>query len=135
MPLLAANVLICEVVLNEKSDLASAIRILNVLTVSPTENTATFKVQTMLTATPGDFQQHIVKVWMRTIQNNLVVAKAPEFRFVFGNKFDYSGPGGFSLTTNFALDLRTLGALGHYMIVVSLDGEVVAQTPLMLRRG
>jgi hypothetical protein len=135
--LLAANVIICESVLNEKTDVASAIRILNALTIAPAQNFATFRVHTMLTSTPMDFQQHIVKVWMRPIENenSVMVADAPEFRFVFANKLDFSGPGAFNLTTTFTLDLRPLGTLGHYFVSVSLDGQIVANAPIMLRRG
>ena len=133
--LLAANVIICESVLNEKTDVASAIRILNALTVSTTQTFATFRVHTMLASTSMDFQQHVVQVWMHPIQNNIAVASAQEFRFIYANKLDYSGPGAFNLTTTFTLDLRPLGALGHYIVSVSLDGQVVANAPIMLRRG
>ncbi len=135
MPLLSANVIICESVLTEKTDVTSAIRILNVLTVSPSKNLATFRVHTALASTPTDFEQHVVKVWMHPLDSAVVAAEAPEYRFVYGRKIDFSGPGAFNLTTDFNLDLRPLGDLGHYLIVVSLDGQLVARTPLTLRRG
>jgi hypothetical protein len=89
----------------------------------------------MLHSTPMDFQQHIVQVSVHSMQNNVVVAVAPEFKFVYGNRMDYSGPGAFNLTTEFSLDLTPLGTLGYYTISVSLDSQMVANTLLMLRRG
>lgn len=133
--LLTANVIICESVLSEKTDVSSAIRILNALTISPTQTVATFRVHTMLASTPMDFEQHSVQVWMRPMQKDIVVASAPAFKFVYGNKLDYSGPGAFNLTTTFTVDLHKLGALGHFLISVTLDGQMVASAPIMLRRG
>jgi hypothetical protein len=136
MPLLSANVIICESVLVEKNtDVSSAIRILNVLTISPYALVASFRVLTMLSSAPGDFAIHVVQVQMRTAEGNAVVAAAPELPFVYGNRIDPSGPSAFNLTTEFTIDLVPLGALGTYMIWVILDGSSVTGTPLTLRRG
>jgi hypothetical protein len=54
---------------------------------------------------------------------------------VFANNIDYAGAGAFNLTTDFTLNLIPLGGLGYYMISVSVDGRMVANAPLMLRRG
>ena len=81
-----------------------------------------------------DFQQHVVQVQMHG-PDGVLVASAPEYRFVYGNKLDHLGPGAFNLTTDFNLDLRPLGTLGNYTISAYLDGQRVAGAPLMLRRG
>ena len=55
MPLLSANIIVCESVLSEKTDVASAIRILNALNVSPSRDFVSFKVHTILSSTPWTF--------------------------------------------------------------------------------
>jgi hypothetical protein len=136
MPLLSANVIVCESVLIEKTDVASAIRMINALTSSPSSSIVRFKVHTTVSSSPLDFQPHVLLVEMRAPDGQIFVS-APEYKFVFGNKVDNTGPGFFNLTTDFNLELATLSPMvpTTYMISVYLDGQRVAGTPIMLRRG
>jgi hypothetical protein len=63
----------------------------------------------------------------------VVVADAPENKFVYGYLVDPSGPGGYALTTQFILNPQVMGSLGLYFIQALLDGELLTQTPLMLK--
>jgi hypothetical protein len=63
-----------------------------------------------------------------------LVASAPEQWFFYGYHVDPTGPGAFTLTTEFTLNLAPLGNLGAYMIWVFLDGAQVASAPLIMRR-
>ena len=134
---LAVNLIICEAVLTEKvTDVISAIRIMNCLTVVPaTNNFAHFFVVTSVASQPGDHLPHVMQVQMVTRDGQRAVAEAPAYTFVYGYKIDPAGPGGFYLTTEFTLDLRPLEPLGHYLICALVNGEIAARSPLMLRRG
>jgi hypothetical protein len=134
MPLLSASVIVCETVLLEKTDVMSAIRIMNVLSIAEGNNFARFSSITFLNSTPGDDSRHILKVQMLKSTGELV-AEGPEQPFVYGYKIDPSGAGGYNLTTNFNLDLRTIGPLGQYAIWAFLDGVRVGGAALMLRRA
>jgi hypothetical protein len=59
---LSVSLIICESVLNEKTGSVSAIRIMDVLTVSPQSTLARFFVLTYLHSRPLDLQQHVAKV-------------------------------------------------------------------------
>lgn len=133
MSLLSANVIICETVLTEKTEVMSAIRIMNVLTIRG-NNFARFNTLTFLTSHPGDFAAHSLKVQMFS-HDEKIVADAPVHPFVYGYNIDPSGAGAYTLTTEFNLDLMPLGSLGQYAIWVFLDGVKVTGTTLLLRRG
>lgn len=129
----SVNVIVCQQVLTEKTELVSAIRILDTLTIVPGYNFAHFFVVTTIASNPGDILPHILKVSMTRLDEH-EVASAPEHEFVYGYRLgDLSGLGGFRLTTQFEVNLQSLGKLGQFMIWVFLDGERVAKTPLMLR--
>jgi hypothetical protein len=132
MSLLSANVIVCETVITEKSDVMSAIRIMNVLTIK-TGNFARFNSVAFLISQPRDFERHNLKVQMVTMDGELV-ASAPDHLFVYGHKVDPDGVGAYTLTTEFNLDLEPLGKLGRYAIWVFLDGKNVTGTTLVLRR-
>jgi len=132
--LLSANIILCESVLLERNDVASAVRIVNVITLAPGNNVAHFKAHTMLNSDSADLSTHVLQLQVFTRSGQLVVS-APQYRFVFANRLDFSGPGAFNLTTDFNVDINQLPALGYFTVVVFLDGERVATTPIMLRRG
>ena len=131
---LSVNVIVCEHVLTEKTELLSAIRILDTLTIQHGYDYARFSVVTIAVSNPGDIGPHVLKVVMTT-SSGQQVASAPDCRFEYGYKIDPIGFGGFRLTTQFAVDLRPLDTLGQFMIWVYLDGAPVAQAPIMLRRS
>jgi hypothetical protein len=132
------SVLVCESVLNENG-LRSAIRIMDVLTIAPNSQHAHFFVLTYLHCNNGgDLSPHIVKVqmiaWNVSYPGGVIVAEAPDQRFTYGYLYSSSAPGGFALTTEFTLDLAPLGQLGSYYIQALVDGVIIQQTPLTLRR-
>ena len=133
---LSVSLIVCESVLSEKTGSVSAIRIMDVLTVGPQSTLARFFVLTYLHSRPLDLQQHVAKVQLMGLREGawISVADAPDHRFAYGYKMDASGPGAFMLTTEFNLDLTTLGTLGVFYVQVSVDGKVEQQTPLTLLR-
>jgi hypothetical protein len=133
---LAVNMVICETVLTEKdTDIVSMIRTMNCLTIVPnTNNSAHFFVVTSVASQPGDFLRQVMKVQMCTRDAKLV-AEAPEYPFIYGYKIDPMGPGGFTLATEFTLDLSPLEPLGLYLLCAFVDGEIEAKTALARRRG
>ena len=101
---LSANIIACETVLSERTEIVSAVRILNVLAIGAGNNFARFSTLTFVTSQPGDLGQHNLQVRMQTMHGELV-AQAPGYPFVYGYKIDLTGPGAFMLTTNFNIDL------------------------------
>jgi hypothetical protein len=135
MSLLSANVIVCEAALTEKTtEVISAIRIMNVLTITRGVQFAQFYTVAFLASTPGDQSPHRVRVEMQTKEGKQV-AEAPDVRFYYGYQLDSTGPGFFTLTTAFNLDLARLDDLGHYTIRVLLDDKCVCAAPLVMRRG
>jgi len=133
---LSSSVLVCEAILIEKSELLSAIRIMDTLTLPAGAVLARFYVLTRIDSQPGDFEPHVLQVRMAFPDGGgwVPVATAPEQRFFYGYKLDKAGPGGFNLTTEFNVDLRPLRTPGTYWIQVFVDGAYVNQCPLTLRR-
>lgn len=135
MPLISASVIICETVLLEKTDVMSAIRIMNVLSIGEGNNFARFSSITFLSSTPGDYSRHVLKVQMLKSTGEPVAA-GQEQPFVYGYRIDPNGSGGYNLTTNFNLDLRTIPApFCQYVIWAFLDDVRVGGATLMLRRA
>jgi hypothetical protein len=135
---LSVSLIICESVLSETKGGVSAIRILDVLTVTPQSSVARFFVLTYLHSRPFDLTQHTAKVQLVAFRENgwTRVADAPEYKFAYGYRMDPNGPGAFLLTTEFNLNLLTVGPLGVFYVQLILDGELAAQTPItLLRRG
>lgn len=134
MPLLSASIIICETVLLEKTDLMSAIRIMNVLSIAEANNFARFSSVTFLHSAPGDYSRHVLKVQLLRSTGE-VIAEGVDESFVYGYRIDPIGAGGYTLTTNFNLDLRTIGPLGQFAIWAFLDGTRVCGATIMLRRA
>jgi hypothetical protein len=134
MALISASVIICETVLLEKTDVMSAIRIMNVLNIAQGNDFARFSSMTFLHSTPGDFSRHVLKVQMLRSTGELI-AEGPDASFVYGYRLDPSGAGGYTLTTNFNLNLRIVGQLGQFAVWAFLDGARVSGATIMLRRA
>jgi len=135
MPLLSANVIVCETALAEKTtEVLSAIRMMSVLTLASENDIAHFFVVTFLTCQPGDFSSHILRIQV-TDGSGPLIAEAADYAFSYGYKVDPTGPGGFTLTTEFTVDTRPVRLPVDCLISAFLDGQSVARTPLRLRRG
>lgn len=132
----SVSLIVCETVLNEKSESVSAIRITDVLLIGSLSNSARFFAITYLHSRPFDFGQHLATVQLLGLRNGewISVADAPPRAFVYSYRMVASGPGAFMLTTEFNLDLTTLGELGTFWVQLSVDGEAVEQTPITLLR-
>lgn len=132
----SVNLLVCESVLDEKSGSVSAIRIMDVLLVGPASTSARFFVLTYLHSRPLDFGRHVAQVQMTGLRRGewISVAHAPPHAFVYSYRMAADGPGAFMLTTEFNLDLTTLGELGTFWVQLSVDGAQVEQTPITLLR-
>lgn len=132
--LISANVVLCETVLIEKNDVASAIRIINVITVAPGSHLASFKAHTILNCDTFDFSQHVVQLQVFR-RDGAIVGSAPPYNFIFANRVDTTGPGAFNLTTEFTIDMTRLPRFDYYFVAVFVDGNRIGGTPLMLRKG
>ena len=135
----SVSLLVCESVLNDKSESVSAIRIMDVLFVGKLSTTARFFVLSYLHSRTVDFANHIAQVQMLGIRNGqwTVVSSAPPHPFYYGYGAigpPAGAPGAFMLTTEFLLDLTTIGELGTFWIQLAVDNELVEQTPLTLQR-
>jgi hypothetical protein len=133
MPLLSANIVVCESALTEKSGMVSAIRMMDTITLAPGNTIARFYIVTRLSCQSGDFSQHVLKIQV-THQNEALIVEAPEHPFRYGYKMDIDGPGGFILTTETAVDTVSFSMPARCVVTAFLDGRPVARTPLMLRR-
>lgn len=133
MPLLSANILVCESVLVEKTEVLSAIRMMDTIALAPGNDVARFHAVTRLTSQTADFYAHTLKVQV-TDKNSTLITEAPEFSFRYGYRMEISGLGGFVLATEFALNAAGLLLPAVYIVTAFLDGQGVARTPLMLRR-
>jgi hypothetical protein len=132
----SVSLIVCESVLNEATGAASAIRILDVLKIGRLSNIARFFVLTYLHSKPFDSGKHVAQVQMLGVRNNswVTVANAPPHDFAYSYGVVVNAPGAFMLTTEFNLDLTTLGGLGTFWIQLLVDGVLVEQTPLTLQR-
>jgi len=132
----SVSLIICESVLNEATGAASAIRILDVLKIGRLSNIARFFVLTYLHSKPLDSGQHVAQIQLLGLRNGnwVIVANAPPHYFRYSYGIVYSAPGAFMLTTEFTLDLTTLGELGTFWIQLLVDGILEEQTPLTLQR-
>ena len=133
----SVTLLACETILNEKTGGVSTIRIMDVLTVGSLSMGARFFVLTYLHSRTVDFGQHVAKLNMLGFRNGnwSVVADAPAYTFTYSYAATPNAPGAFMLTTEFNLDLRTFGELGTFWVQLAVDGDLLEQTPITLRRG
>ena len=123
---LSANVVVCAEVLKEaKTDLLSAIRIASVITV-PKTNQAHFYSVAFVSSSPGDHESHVMSVQMNA-HDGIKVASAPDYRFTYGYRVDPNGNGGFSMNTEFGIDVSNLEIPGTFWVWVYVDGEPVAK--------
>ena len=123
-----------ETVIDEKQlDLLTCVRIMNLLTLAPGNNFVSFYSVAFVGCFPGDTGSHTMTAQVLT-STEKVIATAREHVFRFGFRVDPYGPGAFSLTTAWRLDVSDI-PLGMFLVRVNLDGAPIAQTGLMLRRG
>jgi hypothetical protein len=136
MPLLSANILVCELVLWEKTDVPTIVRAMSVIGLSPTRQFAHFFSVTTVNCHPGDFLTHALRVGVSD-RTGAFIAQAPPYNFVYGYKVDPAGVGGFVLTSEFNLDVSQISLPTSCLVSAFLDSEPnpVAKTPLILRRG
>ncbi|HEV8038874.1 MAG TPA: hypothetical protein VGP62_08430 [Bryobacteraceae bacterium] len=133
MALLSANVIVCEAVLFEKTDVPTAVRIMTAIRLAGGTKSAHFFVVTFLNSQPGDFAKHVLKIQVLD-KSGPFISQADDYPFVYGYKLDSSGPGGFTLTTEFNIDTTSMPSPAGWIIVAFLDGQAVARIPLMLLR-
>jgi hypothetical protein len=128
--------LLCELVLWEKSDIPTIVRSLSTIGLSPTRNLAHFFSVTTLHSQSGDSQFHSLHVCVSDQQGHIIARTAP-YGFQYGYKLDPSGPGGFILTSEFNLDVTQMRLPLYCLVSAFLDdiGDPVAKVPLLLRRG
>ncbi len=129
--LIHASLIVCESVLTEKTDLVSAIRIMDSLTIGSIGLAHFFALTRLHSTLPPDLSPHVLAV--RAVgPNGEVVASGEPYPFVYGYAAGPSAPGGFMLTTEFNLDASA--PLGTYDIQAWLDLVLVARASLTLRR-
>jgi hypothetical protein len=133
---LSVSLIICETVLNEKTESVSAIRIMDALTFKPLARAARFFVLTYLHSRPFDIERHVAIVQLAGLRDGkwTSFAEAPPHTFVYSYRLDPNAPGAFMLTTEFNLDLATLGELGTFWVQLAVDGEIIGRTPITLLR-
>jgi hypothetical protein len=136
VPLLSANILLCEFVLWEKSDVPTIVRSMSTIGLSREREFAHFFSVTTLHSDPGDSQFHSLRVCVSDQTGNTITQTSP-YAFQYGYKIDPSGPGGFILTSEFNLDVTKLKLPTCCLVSAFLDAipQPVATIPLMLRRG
>jgi hypothetical protein len=133
----SVSLIVCESVLHEeKTGAVSAIRIMDILKIGRLSNVARFFVLTYLHSRALDLEHHSAQVQLVALRGGrwVSVATAPPHGFAYSCGTLSSAPGAFMLTTEFNLDLNTLGELGTFWVQLSVDGEIVEQTPFTLQR-
>lgn len=131
----SVSLIVCESVLHEdKTGAVSAIRIMDILMIGNESRFARFFVLSYVHSNPLDFEQHVAHVQLMGFRGGkwVSVSAAPPHSFVYSYRMDPSGPGGLVLTTEFNLNLATLGDLGTFWVQLNIDGVMVEQTPLTL---
>ena len=123
--------MVCESVLNEKTGLVSAIRLMDVLTIGPLGFAHFFTLTRLHSTLPPDLSPHTLTV-CAVSPKGVTVASGEPYPFVYGYGADLSVPGGFMLTTEFNLDAGA--PQGTYDIQAWLDRVLVARASLTLRR-
>ena len=133
------SLIICESVLREASGSVSAIRIQDIIRVPRGSYSARFFVLTILHSDVFDAASHVLQVLMLGWNGSgwVPVANAPPYTFQYQYTADPTAPGAFLLTTEFNLNLSTLGIepFATYYVQALLDSELITQTPVTLRQG
>jgi hypothetical protein len=106
---------------------------MSAITVARGNSTARFFSVTFVSSQPGDFEQHQLRIQV-TDRNLRLIAQANDWPFQFGYLLDPSGPGGFTLTTEFNIDVTPYQLPLHCLVSAFVDGQTVARAPIMLRR-
>ena len=134
---IAAKIITCESVLTETNGVPSAIRILDILTLPSAATSAHFFAITNIHNKPFDSADHVLSVRMARAKDGQwdTVARADDYKFRFGQRLSLIAPGACVLTTEFNVTLAPLGELGTFYLQAWLDGVMVAQTPVTLRRA
>ena len=128
--LISASLIVCESVIWEKdNNVPTAIRVVNSFSLAP-NLVVHFFTLVYLHAMPMDYMPHMLQVQALDPQSN-IAASGPPFQFVYGNRLDFSGPGGFVLSTKFDFVVRIEGV---YWVQAFLDGGLLTQVPLILTR-
>lgn len=132
---LSSSILLCELVLNEPTGRISLIRVIDVINTPPGVPAHFFSL-TYLHSDLSDYLPHVLQVQVAKWEFDHwdVLAAAPPQPFLYGYKLDPSGPGAFALSTEFNLNVERLGGRGTVFVQALVDGQLVTQTPLMLRR-
>lgn len=138
--MLTANIILCEIVLREQKTI-SPVRLVNWITAASATQIAHFFAVTQLSQDAPDSGVHslILKVVRNAqssgleILNAAVIAEAKPFAFSYGREIDPQAPGGFTLTTEFTIDMA-ISNPGIYYVEAWLDGKDVARAPITLRR-
>lgn len=137
MALLSANIVLCETVLWEKPQIGgntpSLIRVMSAVALPLGHNFAHFFSVTFLTCQPGEFSEHKLRIQITDKKAN-GIAYAPEWKFKYGYLLDPFGPGEFILTTEFNIDVQPYQLPLGCLVSAFLDDQIVARTPIMLRR-
>jgi hypothetical protein len=87
MPLLSANIVLCETALAEATRVTSAIRIMDVITLESSNKIARFFSLVFLSSGSLDLAPHILKVRLMTSQGTAIV-EAPDYQFYYGFHVD-----------------------------------------------
>ena len=131
---LSANLIVCsEVLVEEKTTLLSAIRMMSSITILRHESHVHIWSIVFVSSIPGDHDRHRMLVTM-TGPDSVIVASAEASEFEYGYKVDPTGNGGFSLRTEFNVEVSRIPASGTYWMNAHVDGHLVARTPVTLRR-
>ncbi len=108
MELLSANIIVCENVLTETPSVGgpvlSAVRILSAIRLPVGNDLARFFTLTYLSSQPGDFLKHTIRIQILDKGGSLVIQAEP-YLFQFGYLLDPLGPGGYTLRTEFGLNV------------------------------
>ena len=134
-----ASILICDSVLyEEKAHLPSLIRVCDAFTLSQQETHARFSSYVHIHCEGLDLLPHTLVVQMLGYKDggweSIVEAPPHEFRYGYHAE-NSSGPGATLLFTRFNQRLSELEPLPRvFYLQARVDEELVAQTPLTLRR-
>jgi hypothetical protein len=139
MALLSANMALCEAVIWEDPPAASGggkigtiVRALSVITLRNTFSAHFFCV-TGLASQPGDFNPHVLRIQI-TDKTGSVISQTEGYKFSYGYLIDSHAFGGFTLTTEFTIDVSQYQLPLGCVVTAHLDDVAIARTPLLIKR-